>query len=180
MPDTREQIANSFERHLEHFGFRKTAVADIAKELRISKKTIYVHYESKNEILKYVVERRAEEEKRRIASALEQLPTYRARLEGLIGIVFGFVRDWWRQNSESEFLERLEISERAFLDAYTGLIREYVTEGVSSGEFEVSDIETTVRLIGGLILAGTRMLLEDTEIEVEPHVARAVDCLLGC
>lgn len=180
MTVTREHIADSFERHLEQFGFRKTSVEDIAKDLRISKKTIYVHYESKDDIFKSVIERRAAADKQRIAAELADRASYGAKVEGLIRIVFDFTRDWWRRNRDSEFVQRYQVAEQAFLDAYTDLIRDYVHAGVDNGEFTARDDEVTVRLVSGLVLAGTRMLQEDTEENVEPAVVEAVERLLTC
>lgn len=180
MAVTREYIADSFEKHLEQFGFRKTSVEDIAKDLHISKKTIYVHFGSKDDIYRHVIERRARDDKQRIAAELADRQSYGAKIEGLIGIVFEFTRDWWRRNRDSEFVQRYQVGEQAFLDAYTELIREYVHEGVQNGEFTADDSEVTVRLVSGLILAGTRMLQEDIEAEVEPQVVEAVNRLLTC
>jgi TetR/AcrR family transcriptional regulator, cholesterol catabolism regulator len=180
MTVTRENIADSFEKHLEQFGFRKTSVEDIAKDLHISKKTIYVHYESKDAIFKSVIERRAAEDKQRIAAELADRASYTAKVEGLIRIVFDFTRDWWRRNRDSEFVQRYQVAEQAFLDAYTDLIRDYVHAGVRNGEFTARDDETTVRLVSGLMLAGTRMLQEDIDAEVEPSVVEAVNRLLTC
>ncbi|MBW6468630.1 MAG: TetR/AcrR family transcriptional regulator [Coriobacteriia bacterium] len=180
MTVTREHIADSFERHLEQYGFRKTSVEDIAKDLHISKKTIYVHYESKDDIFKSVIERRAAEDKQRIAEELADRASYTDKVGGLIRIVFDRTRDWWRRNRDSEFVQRYQVSEQAFLDAYTDLIRDYVHAGVQCGEFTARDDETTVRLVSGLILAGTRMLQEDIEADAEPAVVEAVNRLLTC
>ncbi len=180
MAVTREQIADSFRRRVESKGFRKTSVEEIAKDLHISKKTIYVHFESKDDIYRFVLERLAAEERTRIADLLAGRETYREKIQGLVGVIFEFARDWWDCNRESEFVERYEIGESTFLDAYTELIREYVCAGADSGEFSVEDCEMTVHFIGGIILAGTRMLHEDPSIEPEPHATQAVDRLLVC
>lgn len=180
MAVTREHIADSFEKHIEQFGFRKTSVEDIAKDLHISKKTIYVHFESKDHIYRHVIERRAAEERRRIAAELAQVGTCAEKIEGLIGIIFEFTREWWRDNRNSEFALRFQVAEQAFHDAYTELIRDYVRSGVERGEFTAPDNEITVRFVGGVILAGTRMLQEDLDAEIEPYVVEAVKRLLTC
>lgn len=180
MAVTRELIADSFEKHLDQFGFRKTSVEDIAKDLRISKKTIYIHYGSKDDIYKYVVERRAAGERQRIAAELADRITCGAKIEGLIGIVFEFTREWWRRNRDSEFVQRYQVGEQAFLDAYTDLFREYIRAGVAKGEFTADDNEITVRLVSGLVLAGTRMLQEDLDAAVEGPVIESVNRLLTC
>ena len=45
--DTRERIADVFKKHFTYFGFKKTSVDEVAKELKISKKTIYQFFSSK-------------------------------------------------------------------------------------------------------------------------------------
>ena len=47
--------------------------------MKISKKTIYVHFDSKRDIYAYIVERQAAREKMRLAAMLAALPTYAAR-----------------------------------------------------------------------------------------------------
>lgn len=180
MAATQQLIADSFERHLNQFGFRKTSVEDIARDLHISKKTIYVHFESKEDIYKHVVERRAAAERQRVAGELAYRATCWAKIEGLIGIVFDKTREWWQLNRESEHAQRYRVGEQAFLDAYTALIREYVHSGISSGEFTADDNEITVHLVSGLILAGQRMLRDGVEGPVERSVIEAVNRLLTC
>ena len=180
MTTTRDRIVESFANHYDRQGFRKTSVEAIAKDLRISKKTIYVHFDSKDEIFCELARRRAEEERSRISDLLVTRATYRDKISGLVGVVFEFVREWWRQNRDSDLVERFELGERVFLDAYTELIREYVREGVAAGEFSVEDGEMTVQFVGGIILSGTRMIQEDPALEPEPHVVQAVDRLLTC
>lgn len=180
MAVTKRDIAESFRRHLEEAGFRATSVEDIARDLHISKKTIYVHFDSKDDVFRYVVEAMAVEEKARIATELEPLPTCAEKIEGLIGIIFRTTREWWRENRTSEFAERFEVGERAFLSAYTELIAEWVAVGAREGEFRISRTEgMTVAFIGGIILAGTRMLQDDTEVMPEAEVVAAVRKLLA-
>jgi len=48
------KILEFCETHFMHYGFHKTTMDDIAKELRISKKTIYKHFASKDELVRAV------------------------------------------------------------------------------------------------------------------------------
>ncbi|MBS3956864.1 MAG: TetR/AcrR family transcriptional regulator [Clostridiales bacterium] len=180
MAVTKSEIVASFRRHIEDVGLRTTSVEDIARELHISKKTVYVHFKSKDDIFRHVLQEMAVEEKTRITGALDGLGTCAEKIEGLIGIIFRTTRDWWREHKTSEFAERFEIGERVFLSAYTELISEWVESGVKSGEFHVSgSTAMTVTFIGGIILAGTRLLQHDTEVEPEIEVVAVVRKLLA-
>jgi len=178
MTVNREDIAASFRTQLECYGYRKTSVEDVARDLRISKKTIYVHFESKEEMFRHVVRQMAEEEKTRIAAELADRGTCWEKIEGLVGVIFRVTREWWRENRESEIVERYEIGERVFLDAYSELIAEWVGAGVERGEFDTDSPEMTVAFIGGIILAGARLLRDDVEASPEAAVIGAIRKLL--
>ncbi len=178
MPVSKEDIAASFRTQLERFGYRKTSVEDVARDLHISKKTIYVHFGSKEEMFRHVVRQMAEEEKARIAAQLADRDTCWEKIEGLVGLIFRVTREWWRENRESEFVERYEIGERVFLEAYSELIAEWVRSGVERGEFDVESTKLTVVFIGGIILAGTRLLRDDAEASPEAAVIDAIRKLL--
>lgn len=179
MPVTKADVAASFRRHIESAGYRETSVEDIARDLHISKKTIYVHFESKDDMFRHVVEQMAAENRARIAEELQARSSCLEKIEGLIGIIFRTTREWWIANQEHDLAGRFEIGERAFLDAYTGLIGEWVLQGVESGEFRSGSPEMTVTFIGGIILAGTRLLREEPDRTPETEVIAAVGKLLA-
>ena len=64
-----------FRRRVEEVGYAKATLDDVARSLKISKKTIYVHFDSKRDIYAYIVERQAAREKTRLAAMLAALPT---------------------------------------------------------------------------------------------------------
>ena len=47
MPATKDEIATTFLELAFRYGYRRTAVEDVARELHISKKTVYEHFASK-------------------------------------------------------------------------------------------------------------------------------------
>lgn len=182
MAVTRELIIDSFEKHLDSAGFRNTSVEDIARDLHISKKTIYVHFESKDDLYRHVAERKADTLAEHVAQALAALPTNQEKIEGLIEHAFAITHEWLLDSRDTEFTERYhyQIAEESFIDAYTGLFREYIHAGIAAGEFTAEDSEITVRLVAGLTLAGTRMLQEDLDLTIKDHVAGAVMRMLTC
>lgn len=53
---TREQIIHNSSELFLKYGFYKTTMDDIARELKISKKTIYKHFSTKNDLLNEIIE----------------------------------------------------------------------------------------------------------------------------
>ncbi|HET6497776.1 MAG TPA: TetR/AcrR family transcriptional regulator [Coriobacteriia bacterium] len=180
MAVTRERIADSFEACLGRRGYRSTSVEDIARDLRISKKTIYVHFESKDELYAYVVGRRAAADCERIADALKDFATDAARVEGLVRSVLAETRERADSPRDAESASLSLARERIYFDAYTDLLRRYIRSGWASGEFTTGGDEITVRLVSGLLIAGARMYSEDAEAAVEGPVTEAVIRVLTC
>jgi AcrR family transcriptional regulator len=54
--DTEQRILEKARELFFHFGIKSVSMDDIAKDLGISKKTLYTHYKDKNEIVKIVME----------------------------------------------------------------------------------------------------------------------------
>lgn len=50
MSDLKEEILDIAKKHFDRFGFKKTTLDEIAKDLKISKKTIYEHFEDKEDL----------------------------------------------------------------------------------------------------------------------------------
>jgi AcrR family transcriptional regulator len=152
---TREEIADTFERRFHHFGFRKTSMDEVAHELRISKKTIYTYFESKDEIFRYLVGRASGRLLLQFSGGLADLPNDRARLEALIRLI---LREALRFGIERDPLDfHYEIAEEAFRDAYRSTLRNLIAEGTRSGEFAEMNVDIIVPLSDGLIASGLRL-----------------------
>ena len=59
MSATQKEIAEVFRRRVEEVGYAKATLDDVARAMKISKKTIYVHFDSKRDIYAHIVERQA-------------------------------------------------------------------------------------------------------------------------
>jgi AcrR family transcriptional regulator len=178
MKDRKETIANSFQKYFNHFGFKKTSVDDVARELKISKKTIYQHFSSKEEIFYYIVSRIARQYRRKMERELEAYPTYRERIEQLVQMVFTESRKWLKENDAFEFKYKYEIATLAFQDTYAELIAELVQGGMEAGEFSVSQVSLTGRFIHGIISESMDLLQSDLELNVEDETLHAIFKLL--
>lgn len=152
MSTSKQQIAEAFERHVATVGYAKTNLDDVARELRISKKTIYVHFEGKREIYAYIVERQAKTEKLRMKAAIDSLPSLRAKVEALLRFVLGSARAHIAETSEEEWMQEYEIAADAFRQAHGDLMREVVAAGIASGEFAPGDADFVEKMVAAMVL----------------------------
>jgi AcrR family transcriptional regulator len=129
----KQAIADTFQKHFQHFGFKKTSVDDISNELHISKKTIYQYFSTKEEIFYYVVNQIARQYLKRMENDLAQSLTYREKLTQLIHMIFSEAKNWLKDNDAFEFRYKYEIAELAFKDAYSELMKQLLERGVEAG-----------------------------------------------
>jgi AcrR family transcriptional regulator len=174
----KDQIADIFQKYFNHFGFKKTSVDDVARELHISKKTIYQYFSTKEEVFYYVISRIARQYRARMEAELDGIPTYRGKVEHLVRMIFSESRKWVKENDAFEFKYKYEIAELAFQDTYAELIAELVQKGIEQGEFPPLPVETTARFIRGIISEGMELLMAHPERKAEEEVIAAVLKLL--
>jgi AcrR family transcriptional regulator len=148
----KEQIAEAFERQVGRVGYAKTTLDDIARELRISKKTIYVHFDGKREIYAHIVAEQAKREQARLRAMVAELPTHREKAEALLKFVVSAARAHIAETSEVEWLQEYEIAADAFTKANGDLLREVVDEGMSSGEFVGGESELVQKMVAAMLL----------------------------
>ncbi len=149
---TKQEIADVFEKHVTRYGYAKTSLDDVARTMHISKKTIYVHFDSKRELYGYLVGRQALEQKAALRANVAALPSSRARLEALLRFVIGQARAHINETSEAEWMQEFEIAADAFRQANGELMREFVAEGISEGEFTPGDPDFVEKMIAAMVL----------------------------
>jgi AcrR family transcriptional regulator len=170
----KQAIADTFQKHFQHFGFKKTSVDDISNELHISKKTIYQYFSTKEEIFYYVVSQIARQYLRRMESELAQFPTQRKKLAQLIHMIFSEAKKWLKENDAFEFRYKYEIAELAFKDAYSELMKQLLQQGIEAGEFASAPVDLTVRMIQGMISESMRLVSANPDLAVEDHLTSAI------
>lgn len=148
----KDLIAETFERHVAKVGYAKATLDEVARELHISKKTIYVHFDGKREIYERIVERRADQERLRMKALVAQLPSDRQRVETLIRFVLSAARAHIEETSEAEWMQEFEVAGDAFRKAHGDLLRELVLDGMASGEFVEGDAELVEKMVAAMIL----------------------------
>lgn len=182
MPATKDEIAQLFWRHVEHYGFSKTSVEEVARELGISKTTVYQHFSGKDDILRYVIEGAAKGEAERMEREFAAIPTYWGRIEKLIREdVLQQTRDWLDRYQETEARNQFELGGRIARAAYHSLMVGWVTKGAEAGEFRPisGDAELTARFMGAVALDATELIREDRTRDIDDAVIEAARRLFG-
>jgi AcrR family transcriptional regulator len=170
----KQAIADTFQKHFQHFGFKKTSVDDISNELHISKKTIYQYFSTKEEIFYYVVSQIAHQYLKGMEDNLKQSSTFREKLAQLIHMIFDEAKKWLRTNDAFEFRYKYEIAELAFKDAYSELMKQLLQQGIEAGEFVSVPVELTVRMMQGMISESMRLVSANPDLAVEDHLTSAI------
>ncbi|WP_115670543.1 TetR family transcriptional regulator [Ciceribacter selenitireducens] len=150
------RILDSAERLFRHYGYSKTTVADIARDLGMSPANIYRFFESKNEILQALCSRMlgtGHELALQIAalplSAEERLRRYvetehRLTVETMMDaqkvhemVVVAIEQNW-------DVIDR-------HIDRLTDVIQKIIEDGIAAGEFPQQDARVAARCFGASI-----------------------------
>jgi AcrR family transcriptional regulator len=175
----KEQIAETFERHVAQAGYAKANLDEVARELHISKKTIYVHFDGKREIYAYIVERQAAREQVRLRGMVAELPNHRAKAEALLKYVIGSARAHIAETSEAEWLQEYEIAADAFAKANGDLLREVVAEGIAAGEFAAGDADLAEKMITAMVLEYVVMVNSDPSFDRDEELVERISRFIG-
>jgi AcrR family transcriptional regulator len=179
MAVTKDMIADVVEKHVARFGYSKTAVDEVAAELGISKKTLYVHFDSKRDMYRYVVERTARSSRSQMAAAVAGFGTNREKVSALVAMVLKMARAHILETDEADWRGEYEVAADAFTEATGSLIEELVERGIADGEFAVRDAGLARRMLAAMILEYTLMVREDPEMERDEELGAGIVRYLG-
>ncbi|HMF15381.1 MAG TPA: helix-turn-helix domain-containing protein [Gemmataceae bacterium] len=187
--DTRNRILDAAEHLIARLGYQKTTVDDIAAEARISKRTIYLHFPSKEEIALVTIDRIAERlnERLRALSRVNGSPAARLREMLCERVMFRFDSVHEYRGGIDESVRSLRpglLARRAcHFDAEARILAEVLAEGRATSEFTGGDDVATAH---AMILATNALLpasLSPSELEerteIEAWALRIIDLLLG-
>ena len=175
----KEEIAEVFEKHLARYGYAKTTLDEVAREMHISKKTIYTHFESKRDIYAYLVDGMAAAEKTKLAAAVATLPTYSARIEAVMTYVLEAGRTHINKTSETEWAQELEIAGDAFRKANGDLMRELVQAGMDAGEFPQGDAALVEKMTAAMIVEYLVMVNVDPSYDRDAELLERIRRFVG-
>lgn len=178
MPATKDEIARTFMELAIRYGYRRTAVEDVARELHISKKTIYEHFASKQDLLRYALELGAHEQRARVEARLTE-PTVLGRIDQAVGLALADARRAYEANPNAKTVEASELTAKINDLVFAPMVRDLLAEGVEAGEFDVSDLETTAAFVVAMGTEAVRMIRDDPSCHPEEILVDAVRRLIG-
>jgi len=185
----KDAILDATDRLLARFGYRKMTVEDIAAEAGIGKGTIYLHFNSKEEVVLSHIDRivdRLNDRLREIAVS-DVATEERLRQMLLTRVLFRFDSIQHYTQSLNDLLAALRpglLKRRAqYFDAEAQIFAEVLTAGRKSGELSFNDEYTTAH---ALLQATNGLLpysLSTTELgerkEVEQRTADVANLMLS-
>lgn len=179
MDETGRRIAETFERHVNARGYDATTLDEVARDLRISKKTIYVHFDGKRDIYAHVVERQAAREKKRLAASVAGLPSRRERVEAVVRAVLKMGRAHVEQTGAEEWLREYEIAADAFRTATGELVRELVQEGMDAGELAAGDAALVEKMVAVMVVEYLVLLNADPSYDRDEELLERIGRFVG-
>jgi AcrR family transcriptional regulator len=179
MSATQREIAEVFRRRVEEVGYAKATLDDVSRSMKISKKTIYVHFDSKRDIYAYIVERQAAREKARLAAMLAALPTYAARVEAAMRILLESAREHVERTDHDEWLAEYEVAADAFRKASGDLIRELVQAGMDAREFAPGDARLVEQMLVAMTVEYLLIVREDPAYDRDEELLERIRRFIG-
>ena len=150
--DTRARIMETAETLFRRLGFAKTAVADIAAELKMSPANVYRFFASKNAIVEAICQRCLAELDDKAWGVARSRGTAGARLERLFLEILRYHKENLLEDQRVNDLVLVAIEHNwdailAHKEAIRRAAEMIVRQGVETGEFEPVDPGETARLL---------------------------------
>ncbi len=176
MPSSADEIAMTFMGLALRYGSRRTTVEDLARTLKISKKTIYEHFRSKEAMLERALELTALEQRRRVESLLTESTALERALQ-VTRIALADAREGFARHPGVELVDpelQAQVNDRV----YGPLVRDLLEQGMAAGEFEVADVDMTSRFMQAVGLEAVRQIRDDPGSRVEEATLQAMRRLI--
>jgi AcrR family transcriptional regulator len=150
--DTRARIMEAAEALFRRLGFAKTAVADIAAELKMSPANVYRFFPSKNAIIEAICQRCLAECEERAWAVARSRGSAAERAERLVLEILAYHKEnhLTDQRVNDMVLAAIELSWgaiRAHKEHIRMVLEAILREGIERGEFEPVDPRETSRLM---------------------------------
>ena len=156
----------------QQYGFQKTTMEDIAKNMGRGKSTLYYYYKSKDKIFEDVLEKEASEILKAVRQAVDQETLASDKLRAYFAVSFDKIKskiNLYRllkqeifENNNFSFYRPMEAI-RKFVASEKEIIREIVHYGIEKNEFS-SDISKDVEMVVYIIIIAQRGIVIDLAI----------------
>ena len=185
--DTRELILEAADALLAHYGYQKTTMEDIAQKAGLSRRTLYLHFQNKEEVALATIDRIIE----RLVGELEKVaavpaPAARRVSEMLVTrVLFMFDASVERYHAYDEMMRELRprymLRREEYMQSEALVFARVLEDGMREGEFQVQEPYETAQL---LILATNALLpfsLSPRQLgsraEIEHRICRLAELL---
>lgn len=175
----KEQIAEAFERLVSRVGYKQANLDDLSRELHISKKTIYVHFDGKREIYAHVVEKQARLEQAKLRAMVADAASSREKVAMLLKFVIGSARAHVLETSKEEWLAQYEVAADVFAKANGDLLREIVEEGIAAGEFGAGDPDLVEKMVAAMVLQYTVLMNAQPDYDRDEELVERILRFVG-
>ncbi len=166
-PDVSEerkaQIVEAAVAVFSRLGFERARMEDVARESGLSKGTLYLYYESKDELIGALLESVFDWGMRDLKNALASEGSASERLRKLGGLMSGEIEKlyvllpvWFEFYAVAARDEGVRRFMKSYFEEYREILAEIVHDGIQRGEFRQVDVEevtvTLVSLFEGVTL----------------------------
>lgn len=186
---TRDAILDATDRLLARYGYKKMTIDDLAHEVGIGKGSVYLHFESKEEIALSHIDRIIEQLKRKLAEIGETKQPCETRLRRMIveRVLYRFDSVQHYTQSLNEMLAhlrpRLLDRRKRYFEEEAQLFAKVIREGKTVGVFAVKDPLDSARTILDATNALLPYSLSAYELgergEIEKKARRVADLILN-
>lgn len=186
--DVRNELLDATDRLLARNGYKKMTIDDLAAEVGIGKGSVYLHFDSKEEIVLSHIDRIIERLKARLEMISKKNTTCEKRLKEMLidRVVYRFESVQHYTQSLSDMLGKIRTGllerRRRHFDEEARLFATLIKEGIDSGEFA----KVNSNQVAASLLTATNSLLpyslSTKELgerhEIEERATRLADLLL--
>jgi AcrR family transcriptional regulator len=150
--DTRTRILDTADRLFRHYGYSKTTMADIARELEMSPANVYRFFSSKSELVQAICDRMLTDRDRRNAAILAEPGTVTERLKRLLVQNHHMTVEALIVETKVHEIVLVAMEEQwsiiqAHISRFTDTIEALVREGIAAGEFKADDPRKAARCV---------------------------------
>ncbi len=150
--ETRARITDQADALFRQFGYSKTTVADIARELKMSTANIYKFFPSKSAIIQAGAERNLSELNEIILRVVRSKKRAGDRLLGIVLAIYRLHQDYFKHERQIYQLVRTATEENwscvcDFKKFLNRILVDVIRDGIRQGEFRRTDAAATTSVL---------------------------------
>jgi AcrR family transcriptional regulator len=180
--DNYHLIIDTAERLFGRFGFQKTTVADIARELHMSASNVYRYFPARSEIATAVCKKllsKIEAKAEKVAVSSSDSPAKRIR-NLILAVQKTHQKPDMHNRNLHKLVEAATAEKWAIIDEHnrrmTAIIQQIIASGIAEGEFRPCDASLAAHLVNtACIRFCDPRLVEDEDHKPEPTLDQMID-----